>query len=67
MGVSGHRHTSAAFTPRERPGTHYTGGWLGPRAGLGNYRNRLLVFTEYEADFLTVQSCLGDTRVAVRV
>jgi len=22
------------FTPRERPGTHYTGGWVGPRAGL---------------------------------
>ena len=20
--------------PRERPGTHYTGGWVGPRAGL---------------------------------
>jgi len=22
------------FTPRERPGTHFTGGWEGPRAGL---------------------------------
>jgi len=22
------------FTPRERPGTHCTGGWVGPRAGL---------------------------------
>jgi hypothetical protein len=22
------------FTPRERPGTHYTGGWVGPRDGL---------------------------------
>ena len=22
------------FTPRERPGTHFTGGWVGPRAGL---------------------------------
>jgi hypothetical protein len=20
--------------PRKRPGTHYTGGWVGPRAGL---------------------------------
>jgi len=20
--------------PQERPGTHYTGGWVGPRAGL---------------------------------
>ena len=22
------------FTPRERPSTHFTGGWVGPRAGL---------------------------------
>ena len=22
------------FTPRERPGTHFTGGWVGPRDGL---------------------------------
>ena len=22
------------FTPGERPGTHFTGGWVGPRAGL---------------------------------
>ena len=22
------------FTPRERPGTHFTTGWVGPRAGL---------------------------------
>ena len=22
------------FTPRERPGTHFTGGWVGPWAGL---------------------------------
>ena len=29
------------FTPRERPGTYCTGGWVGPRAGLdgcGKYR-----------------------------
>jgi len=24
----------AALYPRERPGTHFTGGWAGPRAGL---------------------------------
>jgi len=22
------------FYPRERPGTHFTGGWVGPRPGL---------------------------------
>jgi len=25
---------AAALYPRERPGTHFTGGWVGPRAGL---------------------------------
>jgi hypothetical protein len=35
MGVSGQRHASAALYPGERtPGTHCTGGWVGPRAGL---------------------------------
>jgi hypothetical protein len=33
-GVRGQRHALAAFYPRERPGTHCTGGWVGPRAGL---------------------------------
>jgi hypothetical protein len=35
MGVSGQRHAPAALYPREKdPGTHCTGGWVGPRAGL---------------------------------
>jgi hypothetical protein len=34
-GVSGQRHAPAALYPRERaPGTHWTGGWVGLRAGL---------------------------------
>jgi hypothetical protein len=32
--VSGQRHAAAALYPRERPGTHCTGGWVGLRAGL---------------------------------
>jgi hypothetical protein len=28
------RQAPAAFYPRERPSTHCTGGWMGPRAGL---------------------------------
>jgi hypothetical protein len=36
-GVSGQRHALAALPP-ERPGTHCTGGWVGPRAGLDGYR-----------------------------
>jgi hypothetical protein len=35
MEVSGQRHAPAALYPRERtPGTHWTGGWVGSRAGL---------------------------------
>ena len=33
-GVSGQQNAPAALYPRERPGTHFTGGWVGPRAGL---------------------------------
>jgi hypothetical protein len=32
MGVGGQRHSPAASTPGKRPGTHCTGGWVGPRA-----------------------------------
>ena len=32
--VRGQRHAPAALYPRERPGTHCIGGWVGPRAGL---------------------------------
>ena len=37
-GVRGQRHAPADFTPREIPGTHCTGGWVGPRAGLDRWR-----------------------------
>jgi len=33
-GVSGQQYAPAALYPRERPGTHCTRGWVGPRAGL---------------------------------
>jgi len=32
--VSGQQHAPATLYPRERPGTHFTGGWVGHRAGL---------------------------------
>ena len=32
-GVSGQQHGPAVLYPRERPGTHCTGGWVGPRVG----------------------------------
>ena len=31
--VSGQQHAPAALYPRKRPGTHFTGGWVGPRSG----------------------------------
>jgi hypothetical protein len=35
MGVSGQHHAPAALYPRGKdPGTHCTGGWVGPKAGL---------------------------------
>ena len=33
-GVGGQRHAPAALPPEKRPGTHFIGGWVGPRAGL---------------------------------
>ena len=35
MGVGGQRHAPAAIPPGKRPSTHCTGGWVGPKAGLG--------------------------------
>jgi len=34
MGIRGQPHPSASLTPGKRPGTHYTGGWVGPMVGL---------------------------------
>jgi hypothetical protein len=34
-GMNSEREARPRFSPRERtPGTHFTGGWVGPRAGL---------------------------------
>jgi len=38
--MRGQRHAPAAFYPRERPGIHCTGGWVGPRAGLDGGKTR---------------------------
>jgi hypothetical protein len=34
MGVDGQQHAPATLPSRKRPGTHYIGGWVGPRADL---------------------------------
>jgi len=36
--MKGQSHAPAALYPRERPGTHCTGGWVGPGAGLDRLR-----------------------------
>jgi len=33
-GVSGQQHALAALYHREKPGTHFTGSWVGPRASV---------------------------------
>ena len=34
MRLGGQHHAPAAIPLGKRPGTHFTGGWVGPRAGL---------------------------------
>jgi hypothetical protein len=38
MGVGGKAPALAALPPGEEHATHYTGGWVGPRAGLDGCR-----------------------------
>jgi hypothetical protein len=44
MGVSGQHQALAALYPQGRtPGTYYTGGWVGPRAGLNAKAKRKIL------------------------
>jgi len=36
--VSGQQHAPASLYPRERLGTHFTRGWVGPRGGLDGWK-----------------------------
>jgi len=38
-GVNGQQHDPAALYHRERPGTRFTEGWVGPRVGLDGRKN----------------------------
>jgi hypothetical protein len=41
MEVNGYLHATAALPPGEKaPGTHWTGGWVGPRGGMDNVDKR---------------------------
>jgi hypothetical protein len=35
MGVGSQQHAPAALPPGRRPGTHFAGGWVGLRDGIG--------------------------------
>jgi hypothetical protein len=61
MGVSGQRHALTALCPGERtPGTHFTGDWVGPRAGLDTeVRGKILcLYRGSNTDHPVVQSGL---------
>jgi len=56
--VSGQQHASAALYPRERPGTHFTEGWVGPRVGLdGNGTMYMYKIISERATCLSVRIC----------
>jgi hypothetical protein len=38
MWVGGQLHAPAALPPGKRPGTHFTGGWVGPQGRSGRVR-----------------------------
>jgi len=39
MGVGGSAPLSGRFYPQQRPGTHCTGGWVGPQGRSGRAEN----------------------------
>jgi hypothetical protein len=41
--VSGQQHAPAALYRRERPGNHFTGGWVVPRAGLDGRKISIII------------------------
>jgi hypothetical protein len=44
MDVSGQLHASTALPPGDRaPGTHWIGGWVGPRVDLGAVEKRKIL------------------------
>jgi len=37
MGLGGQHHASTALSPGKNTGSHYKGGWVGPKTGLDGY------------------------------
>jgi nitrate reductase beta subunit len=56
MGVSCQRHAPAALYPREwTAGTHYTGGWVGPKVSLDKEAGGKILCRESNLDRPVVQ------------
>jgi hypothetical protein len=51
MEMSGQLHASATLPPEERaPGTHWIGGWVGPRARLAAVEERKILRSKLKRD-----------------
>ena len=46
--------TPRPLYPRERPGTHCIGGWVGPRAGLDNNNNNIILYKVVSDGYLFI-------------
>jgi hypothetical protein len=44
MGWGGQRHAPATLPPEKNPGTQCREGWVGPMAGLDDYREKKISF-----------------------
>jgi hypothetical protein len=63
MLVNGQRHAPAAIYPRGKtPGSHCTGGWVGPRAGLDTEARETFLASAWDrTSILWSSSPLPDT------
>ena len=69
--VRGQPHAPAAFYPRERPGSHCTGGWVGPRTSLDRCEKFCLHWDFFCPRFYcSIQSicyiCLADRQLGIQ-
>jgi len=54
MEESGNLHAPAALSPKKlTPRAHWTGGWVGPRAGLDTVAKRSITSTSRESNRIT--------------
>jgi hypothetical protein len=49
--------TPGRFTPGKNLGTHWIGGWVGPRASLGGFGEKILPLSEFEPRTAQLAAC----------